>query len=65
MTLYREVNEMPRCGSCGKLLTSGGIEAERRGHAILFCSEQCVRVFDTYKEPRYGDAAVWPESIVR
>lgn len=65
MTLYREVNEMPRCCSCGKLLTSGGIEAERHGHAVLFCSEQCVRVFDTYKEPRYGDAAVWPESIVR
>lgn len=65
MTLYREVNEMPRCCSCGKLLTSGGIDAERCGHPVLFCSEQCVRVFDTYKEPRYGDAAVWPESIVR
>jgi ribosomal protein L24E len=65
VTLYREVNEMPRCGSCGKLLTSGGIEAERRGHVVLFCSDPCVRVFDTYKEPRYGDAAVWLESIVR
>jgi ribosomal protein L24E len=65
VTLYREVNEMPRCGSCGKLLTSGGIEAERREHAILFCSDQCVRVFDTYKEPRYGEQAVWPESLIR
>lgn len=65
MTLYREVNEMPRCCSCGKLLTSGGIDAERLGHTVVFCVEQCVRVFDTYKEPKYGDAAVWPESVVR
>ena len=26
--------------------------------------EQCIRVFDTYKAPKYGDAAVWPESVV-
>ena len=25
MTVYREVSELPRCGSCGKLLTVGGI----------------------------------------
>ena len=23
------------------------------------------RIFDTYKEPKYGAEAVWPESIVR
>jgi hypothetical protein len=65
MTRYREVNELPRCCSCGKLLTSDAIRAERVGHPVVFCSEQCVRVFDTYKEPKYGEAAVWPESIVR
>ena len=65
MTIYREVNELPRCVSCGKLLTVGGIEAERLGHLLVFCSEQCIRVFDTYKAPKYGDSAVWPESVVR
>lgn len=64
MTIYREVNEMPRCGSCGKLLTVGGIEVDRLGHRIVFCSEQCIRVFDTYKAPKYGADAVWPESVV-
>lgn len=64
MTIYREVNEMPRCGSCGKLLTVGGTEVDRLGHRIVFCSEQCIRVFDTYKAPKYGADAVWPESVV-
>ncbi len=65
MTVYREVNELPRCGSCGKLLTVGGLIEERLGQRVVFCSPQCVRVFDTYKVPKYGAAAVWPESIVR
>jgi hypothetical protein len=64
MTVYREVNEMPRCGSCGKLLTSGGIEVERRDHRLIFCTDRCVQVFDTYKEPKYGADAIWPASIV-
>ena len=63
MTIYREVNELPRCGSCGKLLTVGGLVEERLGHELWFCSEQCVRVFDTYKAVKYGAEAVWPESI--
>lgn len=65
MAIYREVNELPRCGSCGKLLTAGRLEEERLGQRIVFCSEQCIRVFDTYKAPKYGADAVWPESIVR
>ena len=64
MTVYREVSELPRCGSCGKLLTVGGIETERMGYRLVFCSQQCIRVFDSYKAPKYGEAAVWPESIV-
>lgn len=64
MTIYREVNEMPRCGSCGKLLTSGGIEVERLGHTLVFCCGRCIEVFDTYKVPKYGDEAVWPQSVV-
>lgn len=65
MPVYREVNELPRCGSCGKLLTANRLEEERLGRTIAFCSEPCVRVFDTYKAPKYGADAVWPESIVR
>lgn len=65
MSIYREVNEMPRCGSCGKLLTVGGQIEERMGQRIVFCSAQCIHVFDTYKAPKYGEAAVWPESIAR
>ena len=29
MSVYREVSELPRCGSCGKLLTVGGLEVEQ------------------------------------
>ncbi len=58
MTVYREVNEMPKCASCGKLLPVDGIRAERLGRPVQFCSDQCVRIFDTYKQPKYGDAAL-------
>lgn len=64
MSTYQEVNELPRCGSCGKLLTKGGLEAERMEHTLIFCNDKCLEVFDTYKAPKYGDAAVWPESVV-
>jgi hypothetical protein len=64
VTVYREVNELPRCGSCGKLLTAGGLEEDRGEQRLIFCSRQCIRVFDTYKAPKYGAAAVWPESVV-
>lgn len=66
MPRYKEVNEMPHCGSCGKLLAPG-VEFqvhERRQQNVIFCSDRCVMVFDTYKEPKYGDDAIWPESVV-
>jgi ribosomal protein L24E len=56
--VYREVNEMPKCASCGKLIPVGGIPAERLGRPVRFCSEQCVRIFDTYKQPKYGNDAL-------
>jgi hypothetical protein len=56
--VYREVNEMPKCASCGKLLPVDGIPAERLGRPVQFCGEQCVRIFDTYKLPKYGDRAL-------
>ena len=36
--VYREVNEMPQCASCGKLLPVDGIAAERLGNPVVFCS---------------------------
>jgi hypothetical protein len=63
-TTYREVNEFPRCAGSGKLLTTGGITAERCGHVLIFENEKALAVFDTYLLPKYGDEAVWPESIV-
>jgi hypothetical protein len=49
---------MPKCASCGKLLPVDGIPAERLGRPVQFCGEQCVRIFDTYKLPKYGDRAL-------
>ncbi len=65
MPVYREVSELPHCGSCGKLVSVGGIRVERLGHTLVFCSEKCIQVFDTYKVLKYGEAALWEESIVR
>ena len=56
--MYPEVSEMPKCGSCGKLLNVGGIEAVRLERPVMFCSERCIEVFDTDKEPKYGSAAL-------
>jgi len=66
MAIYKEVAEMPHCGSCGKLLVPGmtTFTAERRDHTLVFCSQKCITVFDAYKEPKYGAEAVWAESIV-
>ncbi len=58
MPVYREVNEMPKCASCGKLLPVDRIRAERLGRPVQFCSDQCIRIFDTYKQPKYGDRAL-------
>ena len=65
MTRYREVNEMSRCGGCGKLLTVDALDEQRLGHRLAFCSTRCIEVFDTYKEPKYDAEAVWPESILK
>lgn len=56
--MYREVNEMPRCGACGKLLNIDGPTATRQGREVMFCNERCLHIFDTYKEPKYGQAAL-------
>ncbi|HJN38693.1 MAG TPA: hypothetical protein QGH28_00775 [Chloroflexota bacterium] len=50
----REVNEMPRCASCGILMPTAEIEKQHRGHTILVCSEKCFRTYRTYVYPKYG-----------
>jgi len=57
--VYREVNEMPKCVCCGILVPCAEIHAERRGVDLVFCSERCIRIFDEYKLPKYGNEALW------
>ncbi len=64
MSIYKEVNEFPHCGSCGKLMPTWEIVEERAGRNIVFCSVQCVGVFDTYKWAKYGEEGIFPESIL-
>jgi hypothetical protein len=41
------------------------LRAKRLGHTLVFCSQRCIEVFDTYRVPKYGEAALWEESIAR
>jgi hypothetical protein len=50
----REVNEMPRCVSCGILMPTDEIEKQHEGRTILVCSEKCFRIYLTYVYPKYG-----------
>lgn len=51
--MYREVDQMPRCANCGILMPAGERRFEHHGVVLLTCSENCERVYDTYKFPRY------------
>lgn len=53
--MYREVNEMPKCASCGILVPCKEVIREHHGVNLVFCSEKCFRVYDTYKFPKYRD----------
>jgi|HigsolmetaAR202D_1030399.scaffolds.fasta_scaffold03035_11 YHS domain. len=53
-TEYRDVLDMPFCGACGKVVTGGGLAAEREGRTVTFCSPACRDVFDDYVLPKYG-----------
>ncbi len=55
MTLYHEVNEMPRCANCGILIPCSAQFFDHHGVALYACSEKCMRVYDSYKFPRYRD----------
>ena len=50
----REVDEMPRCASCGILIPVQEMVKEHGGREVVMCSEKCFRVYTTYVYPRYG-----------
>ena len=62
--MYREVNEMPKCTNCGILIPSNDLATvfEHHGVALLACSDRCVRIYDTYKFPRYRDEILAAEA---
>ncbi len=50
----REVDEMPRCESCGILIPVQELLKQHDGHDVIVCSEKCFRIYTTYVYPRYG-----------
>ncbi len=57
----RSIERSTRCPSArraGSSCQSTAFRAERLGRPVQFCGEQCVRIFDTYKLPKYGDRAL-------
>jgi predicted RNA-binding Zn-ribbon protein involved in translation (DUF1610 family) len=53
--MYREVNEMPKCVSCGILIPTAEMHFSHHGRELISCSERCQRIYDTYKYPRYRE----------
>lgn len=51
--MYREVNEMPKCANCGILIPCSEVVFEHHDQQLYACSERCVRIYDSYKFPRY------------
>lgn len=54
--MYREVNEMPKCASCGILIPCSELVFEHHGVKLYACSRRCTRVYSEYKFPRHRDA---------
>ncbi len=49
-----EVYERPHCACCGQLVTWTVTTVGREGRRLQFCSENCVKVYDSYLVPAYG-----------
>ncbi len=62
--MYREVNEMPKCTNCGILIPNTVLAHifEHHGVELYACSERCVRIYDSYKFPRYRDEILATEA---
>ena len=52
--MYREVDEMPKCATCGILVPCSEVLAVRHEEELVFCSVRCVAIYDEYKFPKYG-----------
>ena len=53
--MFREVDEMPKCVCCGIVMPVDEIVFEHHGRKLYACSQKCIRIYDTYKFPRYRD----------
>ena len=53
----REVDEMPRCQSCGILIPVQEMVKQHEGQPVIVCSDKCFRIYTTYWYPRYGQKA--------
>ncbi|MBS1888653.1 MAG: hypothetical protein JSU06_15840 [Actinobacteria bacterium] len=51
--MYREVNQMPRCATCGILVPTQEIRFAHHERRLIACSERCVGLYDSYRYPRY------------
>lgn len=59
--MYREVNEMPKCASCGILIPCSELVFEHHEATLYSCSERCIRIYGEYKYPRHKDAILAAE----
>ncbi len=51
--MYREVDEMPKCETCGILVPCNEVTVRRHEVELVFCSDRCVVIYDEYKFPKY------------
>lgn len=42
------------CALCGQMIPKRFWEAEVRGEALVFCSEECEQLYRSYWLPKYG-----------
>lgn len=51
--MYREVNEMARCATCGILVPTAEVHFQHHGRDLIACSSKCVALYDSYRYPRH------------
>jgi len=59
--MYREVNEMNKCASCGILVPCHEVIREHHGVKLVFCSDKCFGIYETYKFPKYKEKILMAE----
>lgn len=53
--MYREVNQMSRCATCGILVPTQEVPFTHHARDLIACSQKCVRLYDAYRYPRYRE----------